>query len=74
MINVIPGHFEEIVPILIQSEKVEEIYEVHGQYIAIVKISTNNLNEMREEIVKIRKIPNVTESEMITILKIWKNI
>ena len=73
MLDVIPGHFEEVLPSLIQSEKVEDIYETQGEHVAILKISANNLKEIRDEIVRIRKIPNVTESEMCTILKIWKN-
>jgi Lrp/AsnC family transcriptional regulator for asnA, asnC and gidA len=73
MLDVVPGHFEEVVPSLIQSENVEDIYETQGQHIAILKISANNLTEIRDEIVRIRKIPNVTESEMCIILKIWKN-
>ena len=72
MLDVIPGHFEEVVPSLIQSEKVEEIYEFHGSYVAVLKISASNLTEMRDEIVRIRRIPNVTRTEMITILKTWK--
>ena len=74
MLDVVPGHFEEVVPNLIQSEKVEEIFELQGAYVAALKISANNLTEMREEIVRIRKIPNVTRTEMITILKTWKTM
>ena len=73
MLNVVPGHFEEVVPSLISSEKIEDVYEVQGQHVAILKISANNLTEIRNEIVRIRKIPNVIESEMCTILKIWQN-
>ena len=72
MIDVVPGHFDEVVPSLVQSEKVEEICEIHGLYVAALKISANNLTEIRDEIVRIRKIPNVTRTEMVTILKIWK--
>ena len=72
VLDVVPGHFEEVVTSLIQSEKVEEIYELHGAYVAALKISANSLAEMRDEIVRIRRIPNVTRTEMITILKTWK--
>jgi Lrp/AsnC family transcriptional regulator of lysine biosynthesis len=72
MLDVVPGHFEEVVPGLIQSEKVEEIIELQGAYVAALKISANSLTEMRDEIVRIRRIPNVTLTEMITILKTWK--
>jgi len=72
MVDAVPGHFEEILPDLVQSERVEEIFELHGAYVAALRISANNLIEMRDEIVRIRKIPNVTRTEMITILKTWK--
>lgn len=72
MLDVVPGCFEEVVPSLMQSEKVEEIFELQGAFVAALKISANSLTEMRDEIVKIRKIPNVTRTEMITILKTWK--
>jgi Lrp/AsnC family transcriptional regulator for asnA, asnC and gidA len=72
MLDVVPGHFEEILPNLVQSEKVEEIYEIQGAYVAVLRISAYSLVEIRDEIVRIRKIPNVTRTEMITVLKTWK--
>jgi Lrp/AsnC family transcriptional regulator, regulator for asnA, asnC and gidA len=72
MLDVIPGHFEEVLPNLVQSEYVDEILELHGAYVAALKISAKNLAETREEIVRIRRIPNVTRTAMITILKTWK--
>ena len=71
-LDVAPGHFEEVLPKLVKSENVEEILELHGAYVAALKISANSLAEMRDEIVRIRRIPNVTRTEMITILKTWK--
>jgi Lrp/AsnC family transcriptional regulator for asnA, asnC and gidA len=72
MLDVIPGHFEEVLPNLVQSENVDEIFELQGAHVAALKISAKNLAEMRDEIVRIRRIPNVTRTEMITILKTWK--
>ncbi len=72
MLDVAPGHFEEVLPELIESEKVEEVLELHGPYVAALKISANSLTDMRDEIVRIRKITNVTRTEMTTILKTWK--
>jgi Lrp/AsnC family transcriptional regulator for asnA, asnC and gidA len=72
MLDVVPGHFEEILPKLVQREKIEEIFELHGAYVAAVRISANSLAEMRDEIVRIRKISNITRTEMIAILKTWK--
>ena len=72
MLDVVPGNFENVIPDLKTSDHVEEIMELQGPYVAALKISARNLAEMREEIVRIRKIPNVTRTEMITILKTWK--
>lgn len=72
MLDVVPGHFEDVLPNLVHSENVEEIFELHGAYVAALKISAKSLVEMRDEIVRIRRIPNVTRTEMITILKTWK--
>jgi Lrp/AsnC family transcriptional regulator for asnA, asnC and gidA len=74
MLDVVPGCFEEVLPNLIQSENVQEILELHGPYVALLKISARNLDEMRDEIIRIRKIPHVTRTEMIPILKTWKKI
>jgi Lrp/AsnC family transcriptional regulator, regulator for asnA, asnC and gidA len=72
MLDVTPGCFEKIIPILIEDRCVEEILELHGEFVAMLKLSANNLAELRDEIVKIRLIPNVTRTEMIAILKVWK--
>ena len=72
MLDVVPGHFENVLPDLIKSDHVEEILELQGQHVAVLKISANNLADLRDEIVRIRKIPNVTRTEMATILKTWK--
>jgi len=73
MMDVVPGHFEEVLPGLVQSENVKEIMELQGAYVAALKISADNLSKMRDEILRIRRIPNVTRTEMITILKTWKS-
>jgi Lrp/AsnC family transcriptional regulator, regulator for asnA, asnC and gidA len=72
MIDVVPGHFEGVVSELIKSEHVDEILELQGKHVAILKLSASSLAELREEIVRIRKIPNMMRTEMATILKTWK--
>jgi Lrp/AsnC family transcriptional regulator, regulator for asnA, asnC and gidA len=72
MVDVAPGCFEEIVPVLIKDRCITEILELHGEFVASLKISANSFAELRNEIVKIRHIPNVTRTEMIAILKVWK--
>ncbi len=73
MLDVIPGHFEEVLPELTTSENVEAVFELQGTHVAALKISARGLPEMRDEIVRIRKIRNVSRTEMVTILKTWKS-
>jgi Lrp/AsnC family transcriptional regulator for asnA, asnC and gidA len=73
MIDVAPGHFGEVMRSLFQSGNVEEVYEFHGVHFAWIKISAASLPEMREEIIRVRKIPNVTRTEMNVVLKTWKS-
>lgn len=72
LLNVKPGSLEEIANQLVENEKVSAIYEIHGPNDLIVKIGVGNLDEMRDLMLKIREIPNVATSELITIFKIWK--
>jgi DNA-binding Lrp family transcriptional regulator len=72
MVDVVPGHFENVVSDLIKNGHVEEIMELQGAYVVALKITADNLAEIRDEIVRIRRIPYVTRTEMITILKTWK--
>ena len=72
LINVKPGSLEEVAKQLVENEKVNAIYEIHGPNDLIAKIGAGDLDEMRDLILKIREIPNVTTSELITIFKVWK--
>ena len=72
LINVKPGSLEEVAKQLVENEKVNAIYEIHGPNDLIAKIWAGDLDEMRDLILKIREIPNVTTSELITIFKVWK--
>lgn len=73
LLNVKPGSLEEVVGQLVKNEKVSAIYEIHGPNDLIVKIGAGDLDEMRNIILKIRETPNVATSELITVLKIWKD-
>jgi len=72
LINVKPGSLEEAANQLVENEKVSAIYEIHGPNDLIVKVGVGDLDEMRNLMLKIREIPNVTTSELITIFKVWK--
>ena len=72
LINVNPGSLEEVANQLVENERVSAVYEIHGPNDLIVKIWAGDLDEMRDLMLKIREIPNVATSELITIFKVWK--
>ncbi len=63
---------EKIVPTLVNNDWVEEILELHGQFVAMLKLSADSLADLRETINNIGKLPHVTRTEMSAILKVWK--
>jgi len=72
LINVNPGSLEEVANQLVEKERVSAIYEIHGPNDLIVKVEAGGLDEMRDIMLKVREIPNVATSELITIFKVWK--
>lgn len=72
MLNVTPGSLEEVIEHLLELEYVNEIYEIHGQNDLILKFWAANLDEMRDYLLKIREVSHVTNSELITIYKVWQ--
>jgi len=72
LLNVTPGNLVDVVKHLLEKEHISAIYEIHGPNDLILKIWAENLDEMRDQMLKIREVPNVTTSELITIYKVWK--
>lgn len=72
LINVNPGFLEVAANQLVENEKVSAVYEIHGPNDLIVKVGAGGLDEMRDLMLKLREIPNVATSELITIYKVWK--
>ncbi|MFX0199787.1 MAG: Lrp/AsnC family transcriptional regulator [Candidatus Hodarchaeota archaeon] len=72
LLNVIPGFLEEVAKRLVENKTTSAVYEIHGPYDLIIKVWTNNLDELRDQLLKIREIPNVTTTELITVYKVWK--
>jgi Lrp/AsnC family transcriptional regulator for asnA, asnC and gidA len=69
-INVEPGSAEEVTVNLTKIDEVLEIHEMHGRFDLLLKIRAKDLNQMREIVVnKIRKLPNIIETELMTVLK-----
>jgi Lrp/AsnC family transcriptional regulator for asnA, asnC and gidA len=72
LINVNPGSLEDVANQLVENEGVSAVYEIHGPSDILVKAEAGGLDEMRDLMLKIREIPNVTTSELITVYKVWK--
>ncbi|HEY6668601.1 MAG TPA: Lrp/AsnC ligand binding domain-containing protein, partial [Candidatus Nitrosopolaris sp.] len=69
-INVEPGSAEEVTVNLTNIDEVLEIHEMHGRFDLLLKIRAKDLNQMWEIVVnKIRKLPNIIETELMTVLK-----
>jgi len=72
LINVDPGSLEDVAKQLVQNERVSAVHEIHGPNDLIVKVEAGDLDEMRDLMLKIREIPNIATSELITVFKVWK--
>jgi len=72
LINVKPGSLEDVANHLVDNEGVSAVYEIHGPNDLIVKVEAGDLDEMRNLVLKVREIPNVATSELITVFKVWK--
>ena len=72
LINVNPGSLEDVANQLVENEGVSAVYEIHGPNDLIMKVEASDLDEMRNLMLEVRKIPNVATSELITVYKVWK--
>lgn len=69
-INIEPGFAEEITDDLSKVEEVLEIHEIHGRFDLLLKVRAKNLEQMRDIVVnKIRILPHIIETELMTVLK-----
>ena len=72
-INVDPGTAENVTTALSNLEEVLEIHEMHGRFDLLLKIRAKNLYEMRDIVEnKVRKLPSILETELLTVLKTRK--
>ena len=72
-INIEPGTADEVTNSLSSIEEVLEIHEMHGRFDLLLKIRAKDLEEMRDIVVnKIRKLPRIIETELMTALKTRK--
>jgi len=73
MVSVKPGTVKEVSTKLVEIQRVREIHEIiHGSEDLIVKVGAKNLRKLRSVILKIRKIPDVVQTEFTPIFKTWK--
>ncbi|AFU57763.1 putative HTH-type transcriptional regulator, AsnC family [Candidatus Nitrososphaera gargensis Ga9.2] len=72
-INIKEGSSDEVTALLSQVDEILEIHEMHGRFDLLLKIRARNLDEMRDIVVnKIRRLPQITEAELMTVLKTIK--
>jgi Lrp/AsnC family transcriptional regulator, regulator for asnA, asnC and gidA len=72
-INVEPGFADEAVGQLSNLDEILEIHEMHGTFDLLLKIRAMDLDHMRDIVVnKIRKLPRILETELMTVLKTRK--
>ena len=72
LINVNPGSLKEVANQLVGHDRVSTVYEIHGPNDLLVKVEEGGLDEMRDLMLKVREIPNVATTELITVFKVWK--
>ena len=72
LIDVNLGHLEKVISKLIMNNSISKIYETHGMNDLIALLNAENLDELRELIMGIRQIENISSTELTTILKVWK--
>jgi Lrp/AsnC family transcriptional regulator for asnA, asnC and gidA len=72
-INIEPGYADEVNTGLSTIEEVLEIHETHGRFDILLKLRAKDLDEMRDIVVnKVRKLPRILETELMTVLKTRK--
>jgi DNA-binding Lrp family transcriptional regulator len=72
-INIKEGLVDEVTASLSQFDEILELHEMYGQFDLLLKIRAKSLEEMRDIVVnKIRRIPQITDGELMTVLKTIK--
>lgn len=72
-ININEGSADEVIASLSQFDEILELHEIYGQFDLLLKIRAKSLEELREIVAnKIGKVPQITEAELMTVLKTIK--
>ena len=72
LMNVIPGHMEEVTKALMENKYVNEVYEIYTPNDLMAKITADDLEKLRDCVQEIRQIPNISGTTLITGLKKWE--
>jgi Lrp/AsnC family transcriptional regulator for asnA, asnC and gidA len=63
----------EVAASLSKFDEIMEIHEMHGRFDLLLKMRARSLDEIRHIVVdKIRRLPQITEAELMTVLKTMK--
>lgn len=72
-INIKEGSADEVTARLSKFDEILEIHEMHGRFDLLLKICARSLEETRDIVVnKIRKLPQITDAELMAVLKTTK--
>ena len=72
-INIRPGVADQVIEGLSNLDEVLEVHELHNKFDLLLKIRAKDLNHMRDIIEnKIRVLPNILETELMTVLQTKK--
>jgi Lrp/AsnC family transcriptional regulator for asnA, asnC and gidA len=73
LVSINPGSMEDVANQLMQIEEVKELHEIYGEFEMILKIYSKNTSSLRDIVTnRIRKIPDIERTEILTIFKTWK--
>lgn len=72
-IDINEGSADEVIATLSHFDEILELHEIYGQFDLLLKIRAKSLEEMRDIVAnKIGKVPQITEVELMTVLKTIK--
>ncbi|MFL6502965.1 MAG: Lrp/AsnC family transcriptional regulator [Nitrososphaera sp.] len=72
-INISRGTSEEVIVALSPLDEILELHELYGEFDLLLKVRARSLEEMRDIVVnKLGKIPQITEAQLMTVLKTTK--
>jgi Lrp/AsnC family transcriptional regulator for asnA, asnC and gidA len=72
-ININEGSADEVIATLSQFDEILELHEMYGQFDLLLKIRAKSLEELRNIVAnKIGRIPQITEADLMTVLRTIK--